>query len=112
MFQISGNDLYLTRGEGVVFSVTIYGENGEEKPLDPLEKLRLSVYRRGSRPAVFAVDTYFGQNVFNLPCEATRSLSTGHYDFDIKVIYPFGNAPYTVLGDSPGFTPHFNILEG
>jgi|GEM_PF-3737599 len=112
MFVISGNDLYLTRGEGVVTQVTVYGGDGAERPLDVLEKLRLTVFAPFSRRAVFSVDSYFGQNVFYLPPAATKALGAGQYDYEIKVIYPFDNAPYTILGDSPSFTPHFNILEG
>lgn len=112
MFVISGNDLYLTSGEGVCFEITLYGEDDVQRQLDSLEKLRLTVFAPHTRRAIFSVDSYPGQNVLNFPPRATEGLSAGEYDYEVKVIYPYGNAPYTVLGDSPAFTPHFNVLEG
>lgn len=111
MFEIHGNDIYISRGEAAVLNVTPY-EDEEEYILDPLEHLEMSIYSIGGGHERKLLKTENGSTEFSFAAEDTKYL--GHLDrlgYCVRLVFADGSRK-TIIGPAPTFIPRFYLMEG
>lgn len=106
MFEIRGEDLYLTRGDSGEFTVSVREENGAELTLEETDALIFTAAVKEVKLVKQADDE--GRFVF-LP-EDTKTLLPGTYEYDIRLHRAEGSV-YTVVGRTPERTPHLVLLQ-
>lgn len=114
MFQVHGNDIYISAGDTATFTVTPYEDDGvTEYVMEASEFLRLTVRPRCFPDReIFHADTEPGHTSFTIGAELTRKLRTmARYDYDIALMYPDGTKT-VIIGPTPNFVPHFTVLGG
>lgn len=116
MFQVHGNDIYISAGDTATFTVTPYEDDGvTEYVMEANEFLRLTVRPRGfSDREIFHIDSELGYTSFTITAEQTRKLRRmpiARYDYDIALMYPDGSKT-VIIGATPNFVPHFVVLGG
>ena len=111
MFGIQGNNIYISRGEPAVFTITPYEDSGEPHVMDVKEFMRLTVYRRCCPDyVVIEKESPRGYPTFTLDSGDTGRLWPGKYDFKVELIFADGSEK-VIIGQTPNFTPHFYILD-
>lgn len=109
MFEIRGNDIYISRGEAAVLSVTPMLD-GEVYTLDPLEKLRLTVFDTTYADSKLKIDSALGDVSIKIRSEDTKRLC-GLLGYSVKLVYADGSDK-TIIGPTPTYIPRFYVLEG
>lgn len=113
MFQVHGNDIYISAGDTATFTVTPYEETGEEHVMEASEFLRLTVRSRCcAGREIFHIDTEAGYTKFTIDAAITKKLRPmTKYDYDVALVYPDGTQT-VIIGATPNFVPHFVVLGG
>lgn len=88
MLQIDGYKIFMTKGDTVVFNLTIYDKNGEMYTPNFNDVCLLTVKKYASQlsPSFQIKGTIDGDNVrFEIPPEETSNLISGEYVYDIQI---------------------------
>lgn len=109
MFEIRGNDIYISRGEAAVLSVTPMLD-GEVYTLDPLEKLRLTVFDTTYADSKLKIDSALGETDMQIRGSDMKRLH-GLLGYSVKLIYADGSEK-TIIGPTATYIPRFYVLEG
>lgn len=108
MFETRGNDIYISRGEAAALEIIPY-ENGEEYVLDPLEKLRLTVFDTVYTDSKLVKESALGETIINIDGKDTKGLR-GVMGYSVKLIFADGSEK-TIIGPAPTFVPRFFVME-
>lgn len=108
MFETRGNDIYVSRGEAAVLNVSVFNE-GEAFEIDPLEKLRFTVYDLHSGAKRLELESEGGSTAIDIKSEHTAKLN-GALRYAVKFIFGDGSEA-TIIGDSPTFIPRIYVME-
>lgn len=109
MFEIHGNDIYISRGEPAVLNVTPT-ENGEVYTLDPLERLALRIYDFNTGSEKFKLQSELGATEFYIAAEHTRGLR-GTLAYSVRLVLADGSYK-TIIGETATYRPRFYVTEG
>lgn len=106
MFEIKGNDMYLTRGDTARFSVNIFNEcdDGEYTPSSD-DKFTFTVKKDAYSEEILIQKVSTGNPVFKILPEDTKNLDFATYVYDIELATPSGDI-YTPVPYS-----NFNVLK-
>lgn len=110
MFEIHGNDLYISRGEAAVLNITPQNEDGTVYELDPLEYLELRIRDKISGSLVRSIRTNFGSTEFKINEKDTQHLR-GNFAYSVRLVFA-DNSTKTIIGETPTNQPSFYVLEG
>lgn len=109
MFQIHGNDIYISRGDSATLDVSVL--NDDRSPYEAQEGDRVVFEARArvcGRP-VMTIEAEPGESIV-LDGAHTGALK-GRYDFSIDLVRADGTRD-TIIGAAPNYTPHLFVLEG
>lgn len=109
MFEIHGNDIYISRGEPAVLNVTPT-ENGEVYTLDPLERLELRIYDFNTDSTKRRVLTDLGKTEFGIKADDTKGLR-GTLAYGVNLVFADGSHK-NIIGETATYRPRFYVLEG
>lgn len=110
MFEIHGNDLYISRGEATVLNITPQNEDGTVYELDPLEYLELKIMDINSKSRVRSIRTLFGSTEFKINEKDTENLH-GAFSYVVRLVFADGSTK-TIIGETPTYRPRFYVMEG
>lgn len=110
MFEIHGNDLYISRGEAVTLNITPYEEDGTVHELDPLEYLELRIMDINSKERVHSIRTLFGSTEFKIGAKDTENLR-GAFSYVVRLVFA-DNSAKTIIGETPTYRPRLYVMEG
>ena len=106
MFEIRGEDIYLTRGDSGEFTVSVREENGAELTLEETDALVFTAGVKGGKLTKNAD----GEGCIAFLPEDTKTLLPGTYEYDIR-LHRAGGSVYTVVGRTPERTQHLVLLQ-
>lgn len=109
MFEIKGNDIYISRGEAAALNVTVYSD-GVPWPLDPQEQLLLRVYTLCDDSTILELKSEQGLTAFNIKGEHTKNMGNLPMGYTVKLLFADGTEA-TIIGQTPTYTPRFYVLE-
>lgn len=109
MFEIKGNDIYISRGEAATLNVTVFSD-GVPYPLDSQERLRLRVFTLCDSASKIEIESERGLTAINIKGEHTKNMGKAPMGYSVKLLFADGTEA-TIIGESPTFVPRFYVLE-
>ena len=109
MFEIKNGNIYVSRGDAFALNIPVVDEGGAEYTLDPLEKLRFSVYDIDSHRTISEIHSEGGSTRIEVGGNDSARWK-GRLGFDVKLIYDDGSGD-TIVGATPTHIPRIYVME-